>query len=144
MGCPDSNRRLKGASMMLDYEHMVQESLRSAVRSALAQVSEDGLPGDHHFFITFRTDYAGVELPEHLLSQYPEEMTIVLQYQFWDLEVLRDYFLVTLSFNDRYERLTIPFKSIITFLDPSVEFGLRFKSDLETSKVIMLDDFRKK
>jgi len=139
--------------MKLDYEQLVQESLRSVVRSALMEVAENGLPGDHHFFITFQTDYPGVDLPGYLLAQYPEEITIVLQYQFWDLEILQECFLVTLSFNDVYERLTIPFHSIITFADPSVKFGLEFKpspkapiceSDLDTSKVIMLDAFRKK
>lgn len=130
--------------MNLDYEDMTQESLRSVVRLALMQVEKDGLPGDHHFYITFQTDYPGVELPGHLLAQYPEEMTIVLQHQFWDLEVLEECFLVTLSFKDAYARLTIPFQSIMTFLDPSVKFGLKFKVNLPNPKVIMLDDFRKK
>src|ERR1700677_4248265 len=73
-----------------DYEHLVQESLRSVVRSALLQVAKSGLPGNHHFYISFRTDYMGVDLPDYLLEQYPEEITIVLQYEFWDLEVEDD------------------------------------------------------
>lgn len=109
-----------------DYEHLVQESLRSVVRETLAQVAKSGLPGNHHFYISFRTDYPGVDLPDYLLEQYPEEITIVLQYEFWDLEVETDSFFVTLCFNDIHERLTIPFLAIVSFVDPSVKFGLQF------------------
>jgi uncharacterized protein len=109
-----------------DYEQMVQESLRSVVRSALMQVAKNGLPGNHHFYISFRTDYPGVDLPDYLTEQYPEEITIVLQYEFWDLEVDNDSFYVTLCFNDIHERLTVPLQSIVSFVDPSVKFGLQF------------------
>jgi len=118
-----------------DYEQLVQESLRSVVRDALTQVSKSGLPGNHHFYISFRTDFPGVDLPDYLLDQYPEEITIVLQYEFWDLEVEDDSFFVTLCFNDIHERLTIPFKAIVSFVDPSVKFGLQFSPTIH-EKVI--------
>lgn len=118
-----------------DYEQMVQESLRSVVRSALMQVAKSGLPGNHHFYISFRTDYPGVDLPDYLLEQYPEEITIVLQYEFWDLEVDEDCFYVTLCFNDIHERLTVPLQSIVSFVDPSVKFGLQFSPTIHEKVV---------
>jgi len=118
-----------------DYEHLVQESLRSVVRQSLMQVAKSGLPGNHHFYICFRTDYPGVDLPDYLLEQYPEEITIVLQYEFWDLEVDEEAFYVTLCFNDIHERLAIPFQAIVGFVDPSVKFGLQFSPTIH-EKVI--------
>ncbi|MBX9804842.1 MAG: hypothetical protein K2Y18_03700 [Alphaproteobacteria bacterium] len=118
-----------------DYEHLVQESLRSVVREALSQVSKGGLPGNHHFYISFRTDYPGVDLPDYLQEQYPEEITIVLQYEFWDLEVEEDCFFVTLCFNDIHERLTIPLQAIVSFVDPSVKFGLQFSPTIHETVV---------
>ena len=118
-----------------DYEQMVQESLRSVVRSALMQVAKNGLPGNHHFYISFRTDYPGVDLPDYLLEQYPEEITIVLQYEFWDLEVEDDCFYVTLCFNDIHERLTVPLQAIVSFVDPSVKFGLQFSPTIHEKVV---------
>ncbi len=113
----------------LDYEYLVGESLRLVVRNALAQVSNSGLPGDHHFYITFLTNYPEVDIPDHLMEEYPEEMTIVLQHQFWDLRVTEDFFFVTLCFNDVYNRLAIPSKAIVSFVDPSVKFGLQFSQN---------------
>jgi hypothetical protein len=118
-----------------DYEHLVQESVRSVVREALSQVSKGGLPGNHHFYISFRTDYPGVDLPDYLQEQYPEEITIVLQYEFWDLEVEEDCFFVTLCFNDIHERLTIPLQAIVSFVDPSVKFGLQFSPTIHETVV---------
>ena len=118
-----------------DYEHLVQESLRSVVSEALTQVSKGGLPGNHHFYISFRTDYPGVDLPDYLLEQYPEEITIVLQYEFWDLEVEEDSFFVTLCFNYIHERLTIPLQAIVSFVDPSVKFGLQFSPTIHETVV---------
>jgi hypothetical protein len=118
-----------------DYEQLVQDSLRSVVRESLMQVARSGLPGNHHFYISFRTDYPGVDLPDYLLEQYPEEITIVLQYEFWDLEVEEDSFFVTLCFNDIHERLTIPLQAIVSFVDPSVKFGLQFSPTIH-EKVI--------
>ena len=91
--------------------------------------SRDGLPGDHHFYVGFRTDASGVVLPPQLLAKYPEEMTIVLQHQFWGLEIGDEAFSVSLSFSGRVERLTIPFAAIVSFADPSVKFGLQFEPD---------------
>ncbi len=118
-----------------DYEQLVQESLRSVVREALMQVARSGLPGNHHFYISFRTDYPGVDLPDYLLEQYPEEITIVLQYEFWDLEVEEDSFFVTLCFNDIHERLTVPLQAIVSFVDPSVKFGLQFSPTIHEKAV---------
>ncbi len=115
----------------LRYDRMVEEALLGVVRRALADVSENGLPGNHHFYITFRTDHPGVVLPEHLRQRYPGEMTIVLQHQFWGLEVEEEAFGVTLSFNDVPERLQIPFQAVVAFADPSVRFGLQFDVDDE-------------
>ncbi|MGV8948945.1 MAG: SspB family protein [Candidatus Paracaedibacter sp.] len=118
-----------------DYEQLVQESLRSVVRESLMQVARSGLPGNHHFYISFRTDYPGVDLPDYLLEQYPEEITIVLQYEFWDLEVEEDSFFVTLCFNDIHERLTIPLQAIVSFVDPSVKFGLQFSPTIHEKAI---------
>jgi len=112
----------------LRYDHMVEEALRGVVRKALCEVAEHGLPGAHHFYITFETHHAGVDLSDTLKSRYPEEMTIILQHQFWGLEVEKDFFCVTLSFNDRHERIRIPFEAITSFADPAVKFGLRFEA----------------
>ena len=111
----------------LRYDEMVEEALRGVVRKALAEAAEKGLPGAHHFYITFETDHPHVAIADRLKSRYPEEMTIVLQHQFWGLEVEESRFSVTLSFNDRHERLTVPFEAVTAFADPAVKFGLRFE-----------------
>jgi hypothetical protein len=111
----------------LRYDKMVEGALRGVVREALMQAAEHGLPGNHHFYLTFRTNHPGVDIPGYLAEQYPSEMTIVLQYQFYGLEVSEDMFNVTLSFNNVHERLTIPFAAITTFADPSVNFALQFQ-----------------
>ncbi|WP_119460180.1 ClpXP protease specificity-enhancing factor SspB [Rhodospirillaceae bacterium SYSU D60014] len=157
----------------LRYDRLVEDALRSVVREALLQVAEHGLPGDHHFYITFHTNDPGVEIPEVLHAQYPEEMTIVLQHQFWGLEVEEKAFAVTLSFNNRHERLYVPFSAITAFADPAVKFGLQFEvseadlrmetqttagagqpdadaaesegdDDQKSAEVVTLDAFRKK
>lgn len=110
----------------LRYDRMVEEALRSVVGKALIQAAEHGLPGDHHFYITFHTEHPGVMLPDHLRQRYPDEMTIVLQHQFWGLEVGPEAFGITLSFNEVPERMTIPFAAVTAFADPSVRFGLQF------------------
>jgi hypothetical protein len=107
---------------------MVEDALRGVVRRALGEVSASGLPGDHHFYLTFRTGEPGVQMAPALRSQYPKEMTIVLQHQFWGLEVGEEGFAVTLSFGGKHERLSIPYRSIVSFADPSVKFGLQFES----------------
>jgi hypothetical protein len=102
---------------------MVEAALRGVVREALARTAAKG----HHFYITFRTHFPGLALPDHLTQQYPEEMTIVLEHQFWDLDVLEHSFSVTLSFQNKPERLVIPFDAITAFADPAVKFGLQFQ-----------------
>ena len=114
------------SSSQIDYGQLVQRALRRVVHDALALVAERGLPGRHQLYLTFRTDHPGVELDEVLRARYPNEMTIVLQYEFWELEVDDDRFAVTLSFNDVPHRLAIPFDAVSVFADPSVEFGLQF------------------
>jgi len=149
---------------LLRYDKMVEAALRGVVREALARTAANGLPGAHHFYITFRTRFAGLALPDHLTRQYPNEMTIVLEHQFWDLEVLEHSFSVTLSFQNKPERLVIPFDAITAFADPAVKFGLQFQGSpaeadpaatppapapAETKvdkpgEVVALDAFRKK
>jgi hypothetical protein len=123
----------------LRYDKMVESALRGVVREALRQAAERGLPGNHHFYLTFRTHHAGVDIPEYLRHQYPSEMTIVLQYQFYGLEVEPDQFGVTLSFNNVHERLTIPFAAVTTFADPSVNFALQFQP-LGTQDIDAVDE----
>jgi hypothetical protein len=113
---------------ILQYNLMVEAALRAVVRQSLAEVAEAGLPGNHHFYITFRTGYPGVRLPEYLRARYPAEMTIVLQFQFYDLVVDDTSFGVTLTFNNAPERLVIPLRAITVFADPSVNFALPFQA----------------
>lgn len=154
---------------ILRYDKMVEQALRGVVKQAIEEVMKDGLPGDHHFYITFITDFPGVEIPDYLRDRYPGEMTIVLQYQFYDLSVDKEKMKVTLSFNNVPERLTIPVSAITIFADPSVNFALQFqplgddsgpdidpddeeeegkkgddKKGGKTGEVVSLDKFRKK
>ncbi len=113
---------------LLRYDLMIEAALRDVVRETLATVAQNGLPGEHHFYITFLTNFPGVEIPDYLRKQYADEMTIVLQYQFFGLKLEDDTFGVTLSFNNVKERLRIPVEAITTFADPSVNFALQFQS----------------
>lgn len=113
---------------ILRYDLMIEAALRDVVRETLATVAQNGLPGEHHFYITFLTDYPGVEIPDYLRKQYADEMTIVLQYQFFGMKLEDDRLHVTLSFNNVKERLVVPIESITTFADPSVNFALQFQS----------------
>jgi len=113
---------------MMDYQALVERAMKGVVREALLKVAKDGLPGEHHLYVTFRTHDDGVEITDRLISQYPDEMTIVLQHQFWGLEISEDAFEITLSFSGKNERLFIPFDAIVGFADPSVNFGLQFKA----------------
>jgi uncharacterized protein len=110
----------------LNYQLLTEDALRSVVRKSLNVAAQRGLHGQHHFYITFRTDYPGAELADILRQKHPKEMTIVLQHQFWGLEVTDEGFAVTLSFNGQHERLVVPWASISAFVDPSVQFGLQF------------------
>jgi len=111
---------------LFDYDKMVETALRGVVREALQRTARDGLRGSHHFYIAFRTGMPGVVLPDYLREQFPDEMTIVLQHQFWGLETSAEAFSVGLSFQSKIERLTIPFAALTGFADPSVQFGLQF------------------
>lgn len=123
----------------LRYDRMVERALRTVVRDALTEAAEYGLPGDHHFYVTFATGHPDVDIPEYLHSQYPQEMTIVIQYQFYALTVDEDQFSVTLSFNNARERLTVPFAAVTTFADPAVNFALQFQAGMIDDGVPVLD-----
>lgn len=146
----------------LNYEKLVENSLLNVVKDVLSQVKEHGLKEPHHFYVTFLTKYPGVQLPAYLLEEYPKEITIVLQYQFWDIQIQKDGFSVVLSFNDEDEKVRVPFKSIVSFSDPSQNFSLEFNPqipkrekkptvplsndslDKQEDNVVSLDHFRKK
>ena len=115
---------------LMRYDLMVEQALQTAVIEAMGRIAQDGLPGEHHLYITFRTSADEVMLPDHLLERYPEEMTIVLQHQFENLTVDHDGFAVSLNFNNVQERLRIPFAAISAFADPSVNFSLQFNSEI--------------
>ena len=112
----------------IGYDTVMDNALRNAVREVLVRIAENGLFGNHQLYITFLTDHKGVEIPIYLRDQYPDELTIVLQHQFWDLEVNDADFSVYLSFNKTREQLIIPFDALTGFADPSVKFGLQFQS----------------
>lgn len=155
----------------LDYEAMVQAALREVVFKTISYTVKNGLPGNHHYYITFATEHPGVEIPDYLRDQYGDEVTIVLQYEFWDLAADENGFSVTLCFDDAHEKLYVPYTAILSFVDPSVKFGLQFSPIIEetaevgkiikgtkpsaekqadalkakdSSNVITLDTFRKK
>ena len=109
----------------LDYPSMLQDAVRGVVRAALAEVAELGMPGEHHFYVHFRTDHPEVELPASLRQTYPEEMTIVLQHQFWGLTVDERAFSVTLAFDRARRTITVPFAAVTGFVDPAASFELR-------------------
>ncbi len=157
---------------LMHYEAMAQDALRGVVKAALRRAAApDGLPGDHHFYITFRTKAPGVSGPQDLLGKYPDEMTIVLQHQYWDLAPGETFFTVTLKFGGQPKRLSVPYAAVTRFYDPSVQFLLQFEAagddlrdeipelapDIEAEapasdgppaeegpKIVSLDQFRKK
>lgn len=122
-------------SQDIDYGNLMHTAMRGLIKTVLTSVANNGLPGAHHFFITFDTREDGVQLADWLRERYPEEMTIVMQHWFENLEVGDDGFAITLNFGDAPEPLYIPYASIKTFVDPSVEFGLRFESPEEEEEV---------
>ncbi len=117
------------ANDLIRYDLLVQDALRGAVRRVMSEVAKEGLPGEHHFYITFRTGAPGVRLSAAMRQQYPDVMTIILQHQFWDLSVAEQNFEVGLSFRNVPERLLVPFDALTEFYDPSVQFGLKFEVD---------------
>ena len=152
----------------INYDKLIEKSLKNVVIEALKMAEDNGLPGEHHFYITFKTNHPRTRISAQLMNQYPEEMTIVLQHQFSNLMVLDDKFSVDLSFGGMLQNLIIPFEAIIYFADPYAKFGLSFNSGEETlrenipsddflpeettkkvsggepARVISIDDFRKK
>lgn len=118
---------------LIPYDEIVQEALRAVVGRVLGQVANTGgsLPGNHHFYITFKTQAPGVDIPAHLKTRFPDEMTIVLQNKFWDLIVGEDHFSVGLTFNQVPATLVIPFAAITAFVDPEVDFGLQFQASVD-------------
>jgi uncharacterized protein len=153
---------------LIPYDEIVQEALRSVVRRVLGDIeAAGGLPGNHHFYIAFKTRAPGVDLPKHLHERYPDEMTIVIQHRYWDLQVGEDRFSIGLSFNQVPAKLTIPYAAVTGFVDPSVNFALQFQAPTldddaegepeaepiapedaasreDGSNVVTLDAFRKK
>jgi hypothetical protein len=121
------------ATDLIRYDLLAQDALRGLVRRVLGDVARDGLPGEHHFYISFRTDAPGVKLSPRIREQHPSEMTIVLQHQFWDLDVNDTYFAVGLSFGGVPERLLVPYEALSGFFDPSVQFGLKFEKVEDTA-----------
>jgi hypothetical protein len=115
------------AEDLIRYDILAQDALRGVVRKVLAEVARTGLPGEHHFYVTFGTHTPGVRVSSRLLARYPEEMTIVIQHQYWDLAVTEHAFEVRLSFQNQMERLLVPFTAIKAFQDPSVPFRLQFE-----------------
>ena len=113
---------------IIEYQKLVQKAMVGIVREALEMVMEKGLPGVHNFYITFETKKPGVQIADHLVTKFPSDMTIVLEHQFWDLEVTKENFCVTLSFGGNRETLVVPFASIISFVDPSVNFVLQLSN----------------
>jgi len=146
---------IKKGDKMQEYQKLVQNALLGVVRSILKTAADDGLQGEQHFFITFRTQSKGVHIPTFLKERYPDEMTIVLQHQFDDLKVEEDNFSVLLSFSGKPERLTIPFTALMGFADPSEQFALQFmpalmeekkplKENHGSAEIIDLEALRKK
>jgi hypothetical protein len=113
----------------IDYSGMIDRAMRGVVKECLELAQKQGLPGQHHFFVSFRTDFPTTKISETLRAKYPEEMTIVLQHQFWDLKIEDDLFSVMLSFNNVPEKLVIPYAALTAFADPSIKFGLQFNTE---------------
>ncbi|WP_420607180.1 SspB family protein [Novosphingopyxis sp.] len=114
---------------LIPYDEIVQEALRAVVGRVLSEVEAGGLPGEHHFYITFKTHAKGVSIPGHLVERFPDEMTIVLQHKYWDLKVEDGHFEVGLSFNQIPSHLVVPYSAITAFVDPAVDFALQFQVD---------------
>lgn len=127
---------------LIPYDEIVQDALRAVVGRVLSEVQDSGgtLPGDHHFYITFKTAAPGVDIPKHLSERFPDEMTIVLQNRFWDLKVSDDGFEVGLSFNQVAARLVIPFSAITSFVDPAVNFALQFQVEVDDEEAAAMHD----
>jgi hypothetical protein len=119
------------AKDFIGYQALTDQALRGVVRDALRRIEKSGLIGAHHFYLTFKTHAEGVDIPDFLKEQYPDEMTIIIQHQYWALKVKEDYFEVTLTFKKLPAPLHIPFSALTAFFDPGVQFGLQFRSEGE-------------
>ena len=128
------------AEDLIRYDVLAQEALRGLVRKVLAEVAQTGLPGEHHFFVTFDTRHPGVRISSRLKAEYPNEMTVVMQHQFWDLTVTDTAFEVGLSFHGAPERLHVPFRAINGFVDPHASFGVKFDPPPELAAVASAED----
>lgn len=122
------------AKDFIGYQALTDSALRGVVRDALRRIEKSGLIGAHHFYLTFKTHAEGVDIPDFLKEQYPDEMTIIIQHQYWALKVKEDYFEVTLTFKKLPAPLHIPFSALTAFFDPGVQFGLQFRTDAEMQK----------
>jgi hypothetical protein len=122
------------AKDFIGYQALTDSALRGVVRDALRRIEKSGLIGAHHFYLTFKTHAEGVEIPDFLKEQYPDEMTIIIQHQYWALKVKDDFFEVTLTFKKLPAPLHIPFNALTAFFDPGVQFGLQFRSEGEAAK----------
>ncbi len=133
----DSFTKLQKLKLMKDligYDEIIESSMRSVIYETLKKIEKSGLPGNHYFVITFLTRYSGVEISQILKNKYPDEMTIAIQYQYRSLEVNQDQFKISLSFGGKYETLKIPYKSITSFADPSMNFALKFTMSYDAIK----------
>lgn len=121
----------------IGYEALSQAAMRGVVREAIRQAASNGTPpGDHHFYVTFRSKAPGVKMPDHLIERFPEEMTIVIQHQFWDLEVHEGHFEIVLKFSGVPQHLSIPFAALTRFVDPAVNFGVSFEKASEEAEIV--------
>ena len=127
---------------LLPYERWTENALRAVVADALEHVGREGLPGEHHFYISFRTDHPGVNIPAHLRARYPREITIILQHRFWDLAVDRaaQRFTVGLSFGGVPAKLDVPLAALTAFHDPHVRFGLRFEAEMDSEPAAVAEE----
>ena len=126
---------------LIPYDEIINDALRAVVGHVLSEVAVSGLPGKHHFYIAFKTQFPGVDIPKHLLERYPDEMTIVINNRFWDLQVEEDHFSVGLSFNQVPAKLVVPFDAVVGFVDPAVNFALQFHpKDLDGGEMMVEDE----
>lgn len=145
----------------IDYDILVQNALKMVIRDVMKSIAANGMPDEHHFLITFATNHPGVHCPAYIVEEHPEEITIILQHEYEDLQVFDDHFKVTLGFDEQDEELTVPFDAIICFVDPYVKFGLHFDDPISPTplwdeahasgeetdsrdNVVNLEDFRRK
>jgi len=126
---------------LIGYDEIIENSMRSVIYETLKKIEKTGLPGKHYFIVTFLTRFPGVVLPKHLIEKYPEEMTIAIQYQYKSLTVDQELFKIALSFSGKNEKMTIPYKAVTSFADPSMNFGLKFSVSYDEIEGFENDDY---